>query len=234
MERKVFVLSSVRPLADSLLEFSFSPLDGKNIKFEPGQFVMLHQLEGEQFGRLARAFSTASSPLNPELRFVIKITGGAFTSILSKMKPGDKVGVSGPFGDFAFRGEENLICIAAGTGGAPMVGIFEYIAQKKLTGKYTLFYSAKTEDRIACKELLDSWASGNPSIKVVYSLTQEQPEGWEGELGRVDSSMVKEYVDYATDSTVFICGPAEFAKAMKEIMLSLGTQENRIRIEAWG
>ncbi|MFA5077269.1 MAG: FAD-dependent oxidoreductase [Candidatus Micrarchaeia archaeon] len=234
MERKEFVLSSVRLLAVSLLEFSFSPLDGKNIKFEPGQFVMLHQLENGSFGKLSRAFSIASSPLNPELRFVIKITGGAFTSILSKMKPGDRVGVSGPFGNFAFRGEERIVCIAAGTGVAPMVGILEYVSQKKLDGKFTLFYSAKTESLVACRGLLDSFQASNPGIKVVYSLTRETPSGWKHELGRIDSKMMGKYADYAKDATVFICGPAEFSKAMKGIMLGLGTSEVRIKAEAWG
>lgn len=233
MERKIFTIKSIGQ-EGSVKIFTLSPDGKKNIQFKPGQFAMLHQLEDNNFGKLSRPYSIASSPLENDLRFAIKITGGQFTSILDKMQIGEKLGVAAPFGHFAYDEEERIICIAAGTGVAPMLGILEYIAQKKKQGKFTLFYSNKRQEWIGCKSILEKLQAENPRIKVIYTLTQEQPPGWKGELGRISGEMISKYVDYAKDATVFICGPMEFAKTMKEIMLKLGADGKKIKVEAWG
>lgn len=244
MERKIFTIKNIEQncpadstssAGRSIKIFTLSPEDGKNIQFKPGQFAMLFQLdENGNFGKLSRPYSIASSPGNLELRLVIKITGGQFTSILDRMKEGDRLGVAGPLGHFAYSGEENIICIAAGTGVAPMLGILESVAQQKKKGRFTLFYSNKKKEWVACRSLLRNFENDNPGIKIVYTLTQDQPAEWSGELGRISEGMVRKHADYAKDATFFICGPMEFAKAMKEIALKLGADEKKIKIEAWG
>lgn len=251
MERKIFTIKAIQPqpgpmnIAEEFGDesqkqtvfrikiFTLSPDDGKNIQFSPGQFAVLFRMEDDKFG-ISRPYSIASSPLNPDLRFVIKITGGEFTSFLDSLKPGAKLGVAAPFGHFSYKDEDKIICLAAGTGAAPMIGMFEYIAQKKKAGKFTLFCSAKTQGMRLCKDLMHSFLAQNPHIKLVHSLTQEKPENWEGELGRISAEMVKKHADCIPEAVVFICGPTEFAKSMKEIMLSLGADEKKIKIEAWG
>lgn len=233
MERKIFTIKSIQHSGGSVKIFVLSPDDRKPIHFKPGQFAMLFQLENGQFGKLSRPYSIASSPLSTNLRFTIKITGGQFTSFLDKLKIGDKLGVAAPFGHFTYCDEDNIVCFAAGTGVAPMLGILEYIAQKKKEGKFTLFYSSKKEEWMICRDLLDKLQKENPAIKVIYTLTQEQPVGWKGELGRISEEMVKKYVDYISHAEIFICGSVEFAKAMKAIMLKLGAEEQKIKIEAW-
>lgn len=252
MERKIFTIKGIEREAGSIKIFTLSPEGGKSIPFKPGQFAMLYQVEnpaadasatgplksaglqGGNFGNLSRPYSIASSPQNSDLRFAIKITGGQFTSILDKMHVGGKLGVAAPFGHFAYGEEEKIICIAAGTGVAPMLGILEYAARKKKTGRFALFYSNKREEWIGCRKILERLQKENPGITVVYTLTQEQPKGWKGELGRINGEMIKKHADYAPEATVFICGPMEFAKAMKEIVLKLDVDEKRIKVEAWG
>jgi ferredoxin-NADP reductase len=234
MERKIFTIKSIEQTGGEIKVFTLSPEDGKNIQFKAGQFAMLFQLEGENFGKLSRPYSIASSPLDSELRFAIKITGGQFTSILDKMNPGDKLGVAAPFGHFAYSEEENVIFLAAGTGVAPMLGMLEYIVQQKKTGKFTLIYSSKKEEWIGCRPALERLQAANSGVKVVYTLTQEQPAGWKGELGRISGEMIAKHADYAKGATAFICGPVEFSKTMKETMLKLGAEERKIRVEAWG
>ncbi len=235
MEKKMFTIKEIMQEGGSIKIFTLSPDDAKNIPFKPGQFAMIYQLdESGQFGKLSRPYSIASSPLDNELRFAIKITGGQFTSLLDKMQVGEKLGVAGPFGHFAYGEEEKILCMAVGAGLAPLLGSLEYIAQKKKQGKFTLFYSNKKQEWIGCKGLLEKLQSANPDIKVVYTLTQEQPQGWNGELGRINDGMIRKYADYASEAAIFICGPMEFAKSMKETALRLGADGKKIRIEAWG
>ncbi|VVB98559.1 Sulfhydrogenase 1 subunit gamma [uncultured archaeon] len=234
MERKIFTIAGVERNGGEIKVFTLSPDDGKNITFKAGQFAMLFQLEGNNFGKLSRPYSIASSPLEPELRFAIKMTGGQFTSILDKMKPGEQLGVAAPFGHFAYEGEDKVIFLAAGTGVAPMLGMLEYIAQAKKTGRFTLVYSSKREEWIGCMPALGRLQAANPGIKVIYTLTQEQPASWKGELGRINEKMVAKHADYAKDAAVFVCGPVEFSKTMKETMLKLGAEEKKIKVEAWG
>ncbi len=234
MEKKIFTIQDIRDEGGGIKLFTLSPDDGTNIRFKPGQFAMVCKIENGGFGKLSRPYSIASSPLHAALRFAIKITGGQFTSVLEKMKAGEKLGVTGPLGHFQYEKEENVVCLAAGTGVASMTGILEYVAHSRQKGKFTLFYSNKKKGAIACREILDHIHAENPHIKVVYTLTQEQPEGWKGELGRINAEMVRKHADGAKDATFFVCGPLEFAKAMKEMALGLGADPKKVKIEAWG
>ncbi len=235
MERKIFTIKKIWEESGQVKVFSLSPEDGKNISFKPGQFAMIFQLDNSgKFGALSRPYSIASSPDNPNLRFVIKITGGQFTSVLDRMKEGEKLGVAAPFGHFAYESEEKIICLAAGTGVAPMLGLLEYVAQKKKKGKFTLFYSNKRREGIICMDLLEKFRAENQGIKIVYTLTQERFSDWKGELGRLNEEMIKKHANYVPNATVFICGPMEFANSMRKAVLRLGADEKRIRAEAWG
>lgn len=234
MERKIFSVKFIEPSPGSVKVFTLVPEDGRQIEFKPGQFAMLFKLEGSEFGKLSRPYSIASSPLNAEMRFAIKMVGGEFTSFLDTLKPGDRLGIAAPFGHFYYNGEEKALFIAAGTGVAPMIGMLEYIAQKNREGSFTLFYSSKKEDRIICRALLEKFQHQNPNISIVHTLTQEQPANWRGELGRIDGAMLARHAGFVPAPTAYVCGPLEFAKIVKEALIKLGIEEKRIKIEAWG
>ncbi|MEW6528672.1 MAG: FAD-dependent oxidoreductase [Candidatus Micrarchaeota archaeon] len=260
MEKKCFTITDIINCGNSYSNpikiFTLYPSskDEKNIAFKPGQFVQLFQLQDQEgqnqrdrdqrnqnkkdldegFGKLSRPYSIASSPHDKKLRFVIKMVGGQFTLLLDKMRVGEKLGVVGPFGHFIYQEERDVIFLAAGTGIAPILGILEYIAQEKKQGNFTLFYSNKKQEEIACAALLENFKRQNPHIKIIYTLTQQIPDGWTDELGRIDEKMIEKYVDYANIAAVFICGPMKFAMSMKEIMVKLGTRNEKIKIEAWG
>lgn len=231
MEKKTFTITNIEKDAENVKIFTLYPDDGQNILFKPGQFAVLYQIGNST---LSRPYSIASSPLNKELRFIIKIIGGQFTSLLDKMKTGEKLEVAGPFGHFVYEEQDKIICIAAGVGIAPMLGILEYIVQKKENKKIALFYSNKTQNTIACTHVLKKFQEQNKNIKIVYTLTRERPQDWKGELGRIDKHLLKKYVDYVSEAVIFVCGPVAFTKAMKETVLKLGANKNKIKIEGWG
>lgn len=205
-------------------------LDGERINFKPGQFVNLYLIENQS---IFRQFSIASPPGNNGLEFCIKILhDGKFTSVLDKLPIGSEIGLSGPFGHFVYQEQDRCIFVAAGTGIAPIISMLRHIKEKNMKGNFTLIYSNKTEDSILYYDELKKLKKDG--ISVIFTLTQETPVDWQGEKGRINSSMVEKYVQNPKDSMWYACGPAEFVKIIKEFALEKGVQPEKIKIEGWG
>lgn len=233
-EEKIFLVEKIEEVGNYRI-FYLIPEKGENLKFLPGQFLMLYKLENEKFSNLFRPYSIASSPTKNFIRLVIKMVGGEFTSYLAKIKEGEKLGVKGAYGKGHI--ENNLIMIAAGSGIAPMLGIIEYLAETNAEGNYLLIYSTKTQSEIVGKEIFEIAQKKCKNFKIVITLTQEnESTEWKGERGRISQEMFEKYTkDFPLSSTkVFICGSLEFAKKMKEICLNKNIKEENIYIEAWG
>ncbi len=210
------------------------PEEGKVFDYAPGQFAYLHILDESGKTVVKRPYSIASSPSAPYLEFCIKMVGGELTGKLERMGKGTVVGVEGPFGHFSYSGQPNAAFIAGGTGIAPFVSILRYIAEKKLEGCFILFYSARTSGSVVYGDELARLEKENPNIKVVITLTREEPLGWKGECGRINEGMIRKYAAKPADFDWWICGPMALTKAMKECLLGKGVDPKRLRMEGWG
>lgn len=213
--------------------FRMEPVEGKMLSFAPGHFVFLHILDQEGKTIVKRPYSIASLPDEPYLELCIKMIGGELTGRLEKMGEGSVVGIEGPFGHFLYEGQSNAAFVAGGTGIAPFISILRDIAKRKPKGRFMLFYSARTRKNIAYGEELARLERENPSIKVVITLTREEPEGWKGECGRIGEEMVCRYADPA-EFDWWLCGPMPMIRAMKECLVKKGVEPKRIKIEGWG
>lgn len=198
-------------------------------KFSSGQFVNLALVnDGESIGQ--RSFSISSSPNEKGyFEFTAKIAG-RFTSRINMFKKGDKLKVLGPFGYFIFNDaiKDDLLLIAGGTGVAPFRSFIRYIVDNKLKNKVTLLYSCRTRnDIVYAKELKKL----EKSIKVLITLTREE---WDGLKGRIDKEFIKKNVDGLKKKLVYICGPPEMVESVKEGLISLNVDNNKIKTERWG
>ena len=231
---KKFKIAGIRNDGKNAKIIKLASTDGNRISFKPGQFVNLYLLENGNPG-IFRQFSVASPPGEEQLEFCIKILDdGKFTAPLGKMQVGDQLGVVGPFGHFSYLGQQNCIFVAAGTGIAPIMSMLREIKNKKINGNFTLFYSNKTYDSILYYDELKGIPQENNNIKIVFTLTQEEPEGWAGEKGRVSKEMLDRHVTDPKEASWYCCGPLEFVKMLKEYALSEGTPPEKIKIEGWG
>ncbi|MDO8553404.1 MAG: FAD-dependent oxidoreductase [Candidatus Micrarchaeota archaeon] len=213
--------------------FHLESVNGTAISFKPGQFVNLYIKTPPEEALLFRQFSIASAPSNRILEFCIKILpDGKFTSKLDKMNIGDLLGVIGPFGHFNYDGNNGSVFIAGGTGIAPMMSMLRYIKENKITGDFTIFYTNKKEDMILYYDELKEFQ--NSGIKIVFTLTQENPESWKGETGRINNEMMERHVQIAEKKSWYCCGPLEFVKIIKEFALGKGVEPAKIKIEGWG
>ncbi len=214
--------------------FRMEPVEGKIPPYKPGQFAVLHLLDDKGASMLKRPYSIASIPGMPYLEFCIKNVQGKMTSALDKFAVGATLGIELPFGHFTYSGEKSISMIAGGCGISPLIGILREIAEKGVNGRFVLFYSAKTRNSIIYRKELEELARRNKDIKVVLTLTQESPEGWVGECGRINDEVIKKHI---ADPKVFdwwICGPLPMIKGLKDCILGLGADPKRIRAEGWG
>jgi ferredoxin-NADP reductase len=224
MQVKQYRLDSVKE-TKCIAIFEFSPIDGKKLDFKPGQFVMLHK-DG-----IKRAYSIASSPNLEKLQFGIKLIGGQMTGKLASMKPGDEVGIEGPYGHFAYEGQKKCVFVAGGSALTPFISILKYVDEQKIKGEFYLFYSSKTREDICFSDFLNLM-SKRKNIRCILTLTRETPERWKGETGRINEEMIRKHIKEPAEFSWYVCGPSGLVSSIRELAASLNVKE--FKFEGWG
>jgi len=125
------------------------------ISFKPGQYVQFKIPGTEEF----RAYSIASPPSSEHaIDLVVRVVPGGLCStyIHEVLKVGDKVTITGPYGEFFLREDslKDLVCIGGGCGMAPIRAILSSLAERGMPRKATYFFGARTrEDLFYTEEL---------------------------------------------------------------------------------
>ncbi|HIQ49915.1 MAG TPA: FAD-dependent oxidoreductase [Nanoarchaeota archaeon] len=99
---------------------------------EPGQFAVLKP------NGIGRAYSIANYPAEEYLEFCIKkVPNGKVSPVICSMKPGDKIALDAPFGDFIInkKPKHNLVFICVGTGIAPIKAMLEFLVKEEIHNK---------------------------------------------------------------------------------------------------
>jgi glycine betaine catabolism B len=197
----------------------------------PGQYVIINQkaLVGE-----SRPLTMASSPTQSDLLFTVKRTGD-FTGMMFKMKKGDDFSIKGPFGEmlnFDDQVASEVVFVAGGSGITPSLASLRYALDKGMKNDFTLLYSNKEQRDIICRKELDMLSS-NLNLKLVYCLTREEPDGWTGEIGRIDKNIIDKYIQNPTKRLWYICAPPPMVEAMKKTLQLLGVGNDKIKTETW-
>lgn len=148
---------------------------------------------------------------------------------------GDRVEVRGPIGGYfvwepGFGGP--LLLIGGGSGVVPLMAMLRERAAANGDIPATLLYSSRTIGDVIYREELDGL---NDGVRVVHTLTREQPAGWTGYARRIDEPMLAEVLAQAgRDSLVYVCGPTLLVEAAASGLASLGLPAARIRTERFG
>lgn len=205
--------------------------------FKPGQYVMIAYVDEQ--GNLTRkhAFSVASSPTEKScLRLGIKI-GGKFTQHLAKLKVGETIFVSGPFGRLTFDAtkHQNLVVIAGGIGITPFFSTLKYVTDKQLPNKLFLIYSNRTIDRTLFYQEINSLAQSNQNIRTLFTVTEDKSPNLPKSLltERLNGTMIKDFVGEPRQLHYFLCGPEKFMAAINQCLLELGVEQSQIEKEGF-
>ena len=178
-------------------------LDHAPFAFAPGQFDMLYV-----FGVGEVPISISGDPARPELLVHTIRAVGAVTRALQKLRPGDVVGVRGPFGTpwpvEEARGHD-VVIVAGGIGLAPLrPALYHVLLHRGLYGKVLLAYGARTPNDLLFARELRAWRS---RFDVDVEVTVDRASGrWLGGVGVVTKLIERAPVD-GSSAIAFVCGP---------------------------
>lgn len=201
---------------------------------------------------VTRAYSMANYPLEKGiLLFTIRVAfppdyredipPGKMSSWLFRLKPGDEVTVSGPFGEFFARDTDREMCfVAAGAGMAPMRShIFDQLYRLKSKRKMTFWYSARNLKEAFYMEEFDRLAAEHPNFEWHLVLSEPRPEdNWTGPVGLVRHNVLRDlYLKHhpaPEDIEYYLCGPDVMNKAVIRMLLDLGVDRENIMLDDFG
>jgi NAD(P)H-flavin reductase/ferredoxin len=121
-------------------------LSAPEFTFTAGQFVDIH-VPGSD-GAMKRSFSMANLPGDDRIELMIKrYPGGKLSGMLEgQIKPGDKIGYTGPYGSLRARESEHpILMVAGGSGMAPILSLLRAFSASGCERPIRFFYGARTE-----------------------------------------------------------------------------------------
>jgi len=222
-EPKIAVLDRVTDEIPEVKTFYWhfeDPLEQEKFrKFRPGQFAQV-----SLFGIGEFPASLPPSPTEKETFFTIRRVGSC-TGALHELKPGQRFGVRGPYGNgFPMESYEgrDLVFVAGGIGLIPLRSCIIYaIAHRKKYGRIQIFYGARRPGELMYIEDLRRWEA---AAGIECYLTVDQADAdWKGHVGVVGSLFKRPDVDVAVaNATAFVCGPPVMFRFVIKDLLEMG------------
>ena len=235
-------VAEIREETHNVRTFRLVSPDGADLPFawQPGQFLNVQlNIDGK---RVARSYTIASSPAQKQwLELTIKKEpqGLASSFLHEKMREGDLLSISGPAGRFVFTGDqqERVLLIAGGVGLTPVMSILRTLCAVRWPGQIDLVVSAKTEADLIFRTEIEQLREENNSLQVHTTLTQcGAADSWSGGRGRISAELLQSCLPSSAVSTtpVFLCGPTEMTRVVREQLASLGVPEQCLHVESFG
>jgi len=198
-----------------------------------------------------RAYSMANYPLEKGLvKFNIriatpppnsqKIPPGIMSSWVFSLKPGDKVTVYGPFGEFYAKDTDaEMVFIGGGAGMAPMRShLFDQLKRLRSKRKISFWYGARSMREMFYTQEFDQLATENANFQWHVALSDPQPEDhWQGYTGFIHTVLHEAYLKNhpsPEDCEYYLCGPPMMNTAVIRMLTSLGVEPEHILLDDFG
>ncbi|MAA72508.1 MAG: NADH:ubiquinone reductase (Na(+)-transporting) subunit F [Bermanella sp.] len=198
-----------------------------------------------------RAYSMANYP---EERGVVKfniriatpppgtqgINPGIMSSYVFNMKPGDKVTVYGPFGEFFAKDTDaEMVFIGGGAGMAPMRShIFDQLKRLKSSRKISFWYGARSLRELFYDDEYNALAAEFPNFNWHVAMSDPQPEdNWDGLTGFIHNVLFEQYLrDHPApeDCEYYMCGPPIMNQSVINMLLDMGVEPENIMLDDFG
>lgn len=165
---------------------------------------------------------------------------GKMSSYIWSLKKGDKVTISGPFGEFfAKQTEAEMVFIGGGAGMAPMRShIFDQMRRLKTKRKVSFWYGARSKREMFYIEDFDMLAAENDNFEWHVALSDPQPEDdWTGYTGFIHNVIYENYLKNhkaPEDCEFYMCGPPMMNKAVISMLQDLGVEDENIMLDDFG
>ncbi|MDD9880783.1 MAG: NADH:ubiquinone reductase (Na(+)-transporting) subunit F [Candidatus Marinimicrobia bacterium] len=165
---------------------------------------------------------------------------GIASSYIFNLKPGDKVTISGPFGEFFAKDtEREMVYIGGGAGMAPMRShLFDLLDTQRTERKITFFYGARSAKEMFYHDDFLRLQKEYPNFKYIVGLSEPMPEdNWDGPTGFIhniaNDLYLKDHED-PSDIEYYMCGPPMMIDACDKLLYDLGVDRDMIAYDSFG
>ncbi len=165
---------------------------------------------------------------------------GQMSSYIWSLKPGDKVTISGPFGEFFAKDTDaEMVFVGGGAGMAPMRShIFDQLKRLKSKRKITFWYGARSKREMFYVEDFDGLQAENDNFKWYVALSDPQPgDNWDGYTGFIHNVLYENYLkdhEAPEDCEYYMCGPPIMNASVIKMLKDLGVEDENILLDDFG
>ncbi|MCF6436086.1 NADH:ubiquinone reductase (Na(+)-transporting) subunit F [Pseudoalteromonas sp. MMG022] len=189
----------------------------------------------EEFGIIMLNVRIATPPPNN-----LSLPCGKMSSYIWSLKEGDKVTISGPFGEFFAKDTDaEMVFVGGGAGMAPMRShIFDQLKRLNSKRKMSFWYGARSKREMFYVEDFDGLAAENDNFVWHTALSDPQPEdNWEGYTGFIHNVLYDNYLkdhEAPEDCEFYMCGPPMMNAAVINMLKDLGVEDENILLDDFG
>jgi ferredoxin-NADP reductase len=205
----------------------------------PGQFLSLTVRPNGKDGQpVRRSYTIASSPTQRDyVEITVKrVEQGVVSGYLhDRVKEGDRLEVSTPFGSFTFTGREadSIVLIGGGVGITPLMTVIRYLTDHGWPGDVFLLYVCRTTRDFIFREELEYLQRRYANLHVVATMTRAAGTEWKGPTGRLTKELIAQSVPNLAARRVHLCGPPPMIEATQGILAELGVPKEQIKTESF-
>lgn len=206
--------------------------EGQTIRFKAGQFANIFSEPYDEVRQAtSRAYSISSSPSdNKMLEFVIRYVpnGMVTTYIFKHLREGDKVRIIGPFGEFFLRDTtREIVCIAGGSGLAPIRSIILDMVEKGIDNrKTTFFFGAVSRQDLYYVDEFKAIEKAHSWFRFVPALSRDNTDH-PYENGIITDVVARNY-DNMADIEAYLCGSPGMIDACEKMLNGKGMPKEQI------
>ena len=170
-----------------------------------------------------------------------KVNPGICSSFIFSRKPGDKVMVSGPYGEFFLKKNDNeMMFIGGGAGMAPMRSHLFHLFHtvKETKKKVTFWYGARSWREVFYYDQFMDIQKNYPNFTFNLALSDPQPEdNWTGYKGFIHQVIYDQYLskhDEPEEIDYYLCGPPMMNSAINKMLYDLGVPDENVLFDDFG
>jgi Na+-transporting NADH:ubiquinone oxidoreductase subunit F len=182
----------------------------------------------------------ATPPWDAARKQFMNVNPGVCSSYIFSRKPGDKVMVSGPYGEFHIKNtNREMVFIGGGAGMAPLRSmIFNLFLTEHTKRKASYWYGARSLREVFYDDELREIESKNPNFNFNLALSEPMPEdNWTGYTGFIHQVVLDNYLSKHAepeDIEYYLCGPPMMNSSVLKMLDQLGVPPENIALDDFG
>ncbi len=182
----------------------------------------------------------ATPPWDRKKNGFMNVNPGICSSFIFSRKPGDKVTISGPYGEFFIKNtKKEMMFIGGGAGMAPMRShIFDLFDTKHTDRSATFWYGGRSKRELFYLEDFEKIEKENPNFKFEVALSEPlESDNWKGHTGFIHQVIYDNYLKNHPEPEeieYYLCGPPMMNDAVLKMLDELGVPEEMIAFDDFG